>query len=389
MRRCFQVVNDAAGNASGWLVARLMSFLLVAIVVSIQPYHNDLQYGTTQPALILIITGAFSVGLNYIFTVIEVRNVHRLRSRLKVSGKPRKKKPSDVLAMGANNEDQTAKVKEIDKIDKFLDKYASGYIPTVCEWLLGYFTYDNIRLAVFIASKSQSEKDRLRCTDGFTAFTPNYPEADSIHEIMGMTPYSLFGLAIMVLAFFIASLAWARHKQQDRGERKQLMQRLHHLVKTNRRLMLRIKDLKQRDANEQAEIRELEKKLEERNESKHKLARNEKQDLAVLRLLRLEHHDTLDLMVKSMVDSEKELRRQQHLVQARITAFCSVIFMHVLQTQTIHYVVPCCAMLCCIDCSTCCRNESGKMRLARSTARSRLVTMQLFVDCPSKRYWKP
>jgi len=103
------VFNDAAGNAFGWLIASLAYWIVVGFVVWIQPSGENVQYGTSQPAII-----AFCM-LGFCYLALNV---------------------STIIELGATDEHSTVQ-HWLQKIHK----YAHGFGQTIQSFGVGYLIF--------------------------------------------------------------------------------------------------------------------------------------------------------------------------------------------------------------------------------------------------------
>eukprot|EP00656_Telonema_subtile_P025981 TRINITY_DN2799_c0_g1_i1.p1 TRINITY_DN2799_c0_g1~~TRINITY_DN2799_c0_g1_i1.p1 ORF type:complete len:986 (+),score=277.36 TRINITY_DN2799_c0_g1_i1:93-3050(+) len=331
------VVNDAAGNATGWLLAHFISWVVVGLVTKLSPYHNNLQYGTTQPLTLLVLVWVLSNFLNWVFSTIEVWNNHREAACNDIVLKKELEKAEHHLSTAMvldppdydlieRRQRQLAKAKlrcEKDvkgKFEKFLDKYSKGYLGTVTAWMLGYLVYTLLELTAFLTSHSQAELDRLRCSTGFTAFTPNYPGKLQMEDIFAMTPFSKFGVACMVLAVFLTKLAFAHYDMDVRETKKILMSEMHDLVCANRKLKRKVNLFKHLEHIEESVAEDLEAKyVANMAASPRGMNSEETLDRALLALRRT-HQMHLETVVNTLIEDEEKLREHQKLCKHRVSA---------------------------------------------------------------------
>lgn len=190
-------------------------------------------------------------------------------------------------------------------------------MPTMMAWMLGYLVYNLTQLVVFLAGRSPTELDRMRCATGFTAYTPNYPEGQDMGQIFATTPYSPLGVALLVTAVFLTRLSCASYNMVNRAEKKRLMTQLHRLIRKNRLLHQRINVYHlSKTSPDQARIHA-------RAPDRDKLAEDrvdlDKVDRAIKELQEQEN-DHLDTILAMLSERDEELKVHQNLVTARIKA---------------------------------------------------------------------
>ena len=91
--------------------------------------------------------------------------------------------------------------------ERSLSKYTHGFGQTVQAFSVGYLIYMLWMQVQFQVGKSQAALDQLRCSNGFTAFTPNYPEAESLSAIFDPHPLSPFGMCILISLLCVYTIA--------------------------------------------------------------------------------------------------------------------------------------------------------------------------------------
>jgi hypothetical protein len=105
------------------------------------------------------------------------------------------------------------------------------YTTTVMKFMIGYYILFLWTQVLFQAGRSGNELERVRCTNGFTAFTPNFPEQNALSDIFAPSVLSKFGTAILLTVIAVSSLAYDKMMAKDRMERKVLMHDLHVVIK--------------------------------------------------------------------------------------------------------------------------------------------------------------
>merc|ERR1712048_254846 len=141
---------------------------------------NNVQFGTTSPALLLVATVVFTYLLLTLSTTVELSQ-HSLLN-----------------------------------LPKFLEKYSHGFPDTVQKFSIGYFVYFLWLQVEFQAGWSQDGLNKLRCVSGFTAFTPNFPEDEEIASVFTQTPFSRFGMAMLITGICVTILAKYRMIQTSK-----------------------------------------------------------------------------------------------------------------------------------------------------------------------------
>jgi len=132
---------------------------------------------------------------------------------------------------------------------------------------VGYLVYNLWLQVQFQVAKSQTALDQLRCSNGFTAFTPSYPEAAALGEIFEAQPLSKVGMALLITFFCIYSLAYDKWEIKYRHDRKQIMLELHHLIKDLRATQRQVTSLMKADKGLIQHIRELDAQIEQPQEA--------------------------------------------------------------------------------------------------------------------------
>ena len=155
------------------------------------------------------------------------------------------------------------------------------------------------------------ELDHLRCSNGFTAFTPSYPTGSSIDQIFAFTPYSKFGVVLVVLAVFLTQLTYARLQLAVVGERKRMMEEMSDMIHHSRDLQRHMK--KCMDIEETV-AENLEAELDHKGES---LTKEERLDKAVLKLRR-EQKEHLTHIIEYMDQDEAHMKRHLRLLKSRV-----------------------------------------------------------------------
>jgi len=381
------VVNDAAGNATGWCLANFCIWCLLGVVSYLQPYHTNLQYGTTNPVMLAFGGWFMCNSLCWLFSKLEVwnhrreevndSNTKKLRRTIKNFLKHRTKW---ILEGTATSEEENAeadidfphnpwatvdpnwrkeqdltkcrKPEEILKIwesfsrlqrweakrlkyeklahtpaEIWIDKHSKGFFPTMVAWMLGYLVYNLLQLIAFLAARSPTELDRMRCATGFTAYTPNYPEGQNLYQIFALTPFSPFGVATLVTAVLITKLSHAKFNMCTRVEKKKLMFKLHRLINRNRLVHYRRRKIAEKRNGVSAGGKPRAFKTSEIKINTRKV------DLAIVELGD-QPNDHLETIMDALTEKDEDLRTHAVLVKARINAN---LFMEILRANEADY----------------------------------------------------
>jgi len=286
------VINDAAGNASGWLFASLIYWLVVGFAVQVQPYAINVQYGTTQPVLLGIAMMVVSYAVLHVSTYIEI-----------------------IVC------DEGTPIRTW--FDKHLSKYCHGFGQTVQGFSVGYLIYMLWLQVQFQAGKSPAALDQLRCSNGFTAFTPNYPEAESLSAIYSAQPLSPFGMALLMTLLCVYSLAFDTQDMASRCDQKRLMMDLHGLVKRLRQMKHTCAKLEEMDEGLDEDIEEAEQAIAKIRPAKgwFDLENKQKVNVKKNRLSALQGNEkAVEFMISHLQGAQEDLKSHQDLIKKRVLA---------------------------------------------------------------------
>jgi len=181
------MMNDAAGNALGQLAAKFTYWVVIGLIVMVQPYYPDVQYGLKAPFLTFM---ALLLTIAFLMKILAY-------TRIKVTP-------------------YIQKVPFYWVIKEVGNTFDTFYVA----WLALYL----IRQAQWQTFARDKDKFQQFCNVGLTAFTDTWPEAT--HDLIwNDTTLCYLGLAFMVFDFLVVIITASEFQQNQHEERSKLMQR--------------------------------------------------------------------------------------------------------------------------------------------------------------------
>jgi len=180
--------------------------------------------------------------------------------------------------------------------------------------------------------------NQLRCSSGFTSFTPNYPEAESLESIFEAQPLSKFGMALLITFICVYSLAHDKWEMKEFIDRKKIMLDLHALVKRLRSTKRTVEMLKKMDVDLDAHIAELEQTIQEtkqenaskgaglnwfdiKGKTKKEAENLKKMEEKKKNLEEMKgNEETVERMIEQLTGAQKDLCSHQDLIKKRVKA---------------------------------------------------------------------
>jgi len=301
-------MNDAAGNASGFLLASLIYWVVIKILVlllSLGHAQEGYQYGTTNPLGLMMIAFVVIKFLNTLHTGYEYRQ-KAYEQEMKMALKSANKTGSYTPPTGFCN--------FFFSVSSRLDRYSSGFSEAAMKFCLGYLTLFILRQLEFQWQYDELAHDRLRCANGFTAFTPNYPEVEDLHAIFVMSPVGKFGFAVLTMAVCVTKMASDKHDMLIRHSQKILMEELHEVVRRHKQASKVLAQAEQWEDEEENLIVKLQ-KLHADHDDLGEIAEEKDRHLVQLHS---QHERRLHKVAGYLTQNMRDLNQHHGLIKARI-----------------------------------------------------------------------